>query len=81
MLENLLIRDVNDMNRYEIEEECRELEDAYADALKDNAGYDALSRIWGRIRELQSRRENYGDERSEPDLQNRGSGRQQMPEF
>lgn len=52
MLEELLVRDVRQLDRYQIEEECRELEDAYAEALRDNAGFDALGRIWARIREL-----------------------------
>ena len=52
MLEELVTRSVHKMNCFEIEEESRELEDAYAEALKDNAGFDALSKIWVRIQEL-----------------------------
>jgi hypothetical protein len=52
MLEELLIRDIEEMDPYDMVEECRELEDAYAEALKDNAGFDALSKIWKRIKEL-----------------------------
>ena len=52
MLAELLIRNINEMDRHEIEEECRELEDAYAEALRDNAGFDALCTIWKRIQEL-----------------------------
>jgi hypothetical protein len=59
MLNEILQRNVSNMNSYEMEEECRELEDAYAEALKDNAGFEALGQIWKRIRELQSQlREN-----------------------
>lgn len=54
MLEGLLTRNVRHMNAYELEEECRELEDVYAEALKDNAGFEVLGEIWKRIRELQS---------------------------
>ena len=53
MLGELLTRSVHEMNSYEIEEECRELEDIYAEALKDNAGFEVLGDIWRRIRELQ----------------------------
>jgi hypothetical protein len=59
MLAELLVRSVDEMDRSQIVEECRELEDAYAEALKDNAGFDALSKIWKRIQEL-----NRGLERS-----------------
>jgi hypothetical protein len=52
MLFELLTREISEMNPREIEEECRQLEDAYAEALKDNAGFDALSKIWQRIQEL-----------------------------
>ena len=52
MLSELFIRDVQEMNRIELEEECRELEDAYAEALKDNAGFDALGKIWKRIKDV-----------------------------
>ena len=45
MLSELLTRDVQQLNRIELEEECRELEDAYAEALKDNAEFDALGKI------------------------------------
>jgi hypothetical protein len=54
MLEGILTRNVHQMNSYELEEECRELEDVYAEALKDNAGFEVLGEIWKRIRELQS---------------------------
>ena len=53
MPDGLIIRDVAQMSPEEIEEECRKLEDAYADALRDNAGFDALSNVWKRIQELQ----------------------------
>lgn len=53
MIDELIIRDARQMSRDEIEDECRELEDAYADALRDNAGIGALSSIWKRIQELQ----------------------------
>lgn len=53
MLHELLIRNVQQMDPYEMEEECRELEDVYAEALKDNAGFEVLGQIWKRIRELQ----------------------------
>jgi hypothetical protein len=53
MLEEILTRNVQQMNFRELEEECCELEDAYAEALKDNAGFEALGEIWKRIRELQ----------------------------
>lgn len=53
MLYEILTRNVHELNRYELEEECRELEDVYAEALKDNAGFEALGEIWKRIRELQ----------------------------
>ena len=49
----ILYRNIQQMNVQELEEECRELEDTYAEALKDNAGFDALSEIWKRIREAQ----------------------------
>lgn len=55
MLEELFIRDIDEMNRFELEEECAELEDAYAEALRDDAGFDALSAIWKRIKELHLR--------------------------
>lgn len=58
MLDQLVIRDVTQMNRIEIEEECRELEDAYAEALMDNAGFDALTQIWRRIQDLKRGLEN-----------------------
>jgi hypothetical protein len=54
MLEGILTRNVRQMNSYELEEECRELEDVYAEALKDNASFEVLGEIWKRIRELQS---------------------------
>lgn len=53
MLEELLTRNINQMNTYEMEEECRELEDVYAEALKDNADFEVLGEIWRRIRALQ----------------------------
>ena len=53
MLYELLTRNINRMNAHEIEEECRELEDVYAEALKDNAGFEVLGEIWNRIRTLQ----------------------------
>lgn len=53
MLDEMLIRSVHQMSPYELEEECRELEDAYAEALKDNEGFEVLGPIWKRIRELQ----------------------------
>jgi hypothetical protein len=53
MLDEILQRNISHMNSCEMEEECRELEDAYAEALKDNAGFEALGEIWKRIRELQ----------------------------
>lgn len=49
----ILYRNAQQMNTQELEEECQELEDTYAEALKDNAGFDALGEIWKRIRELQ----------------------------
>jgi len=52
MLEDILHRHVNEMSEVEIEDEKRDLEDAYAEALKDNAGTDALTMIWKRIQEL-----------------------------
>jgi hypothetical protein len=52
MLFELFTREISEMNPHEIEEECRQLEDAYAEALKDNADFDALSKIWQRIQEL-----------------------------
>jgi len=52
MLSELFTRDIQEMNRVELEEEGRELEDAYAEALKDNAGFDALGKIWKRIKEV-----------------------------
>jgi hypothetical protein len=54
MLADLLIRDVNELDHYEMAEECAELEDAYAEALKDDAGFDALNKLWKRIQELHS---------------------------
>jgi hypothetical protein len=53
MLDEILTRNVNQMSSFELEEECRELEDAYAEALKDNAGYEVLGEIWKRIRGMQ----------------------------
>jgi hypothetical protein len=41
------------LNTHELEEECSELEDVYAEALKDNAGFEVLGEIWNRIRQLQ----------------------------
>jgi hypothetical protein len=55
MLDAILTRNVHQMDSRELEEECCELEDTYAEALKDNAGFEALSEIWKRIRELQRR--------------------------
>lgn len=52
MLDELLMRDVQALSLVEVEEECKELEDAYAEALMDNASADALSQLWKRIREL-----------------------------
>jgi hypothetical protein len=52
MLVELMTRNLEEMNHFEMEEECMELEDAYAEALKDNAGFDALNKIWKRIQEL-----------------------------
>lgn len=52
MPDELVIRDIGQMSQDEIEEECRKLEDAYADALKDNADFDALNTVWKRIQEL-----------------------------
>ena len=64
MLDEMLIRSVHQMSSYELEEECRELEDAYAEALKDNAGFEVLGEIWKRIRELQRQlKENSFDHR------------------
>lgn len=53
MAREILYRNAQQMNIQELEEECQELEDTYAEALKDNAGLDALGEIWKRIRELQ----------------------------
>jgi len=53
MLDEILIRNVHQMSPHELEEECRELEDAYAEALKDNSEFEVLGQIWKRIRELQ----------------------------
>lgn len=53
MIDNIFIRNIHQMNPREIEEECRELEDTYAEALKDNAGFEVLGEIWKRIRALQ----------------------------
>lgn len=53
MAREILYRNAQQMNIQELEEECQELEDTYAEALKDNAGFDALAEIWKRIRELQ----------------------------
>ena len=52
MLVELLMRDIKVLSPAELEEECRELEDAYAEALMDNASADALSQLWKRIKEL-----------------------------
>lgn len=52
MLVELLMRDIKALSPDELEEECRELEDAYAEALMDNASADALSQLWKRIKEL-----------------------------
>lgn len=54
MFAEILTRNVHQMNSYEMEEECRELEDTYAEALKDNVSFEVLGEIWKRIRELQS---------------------------
>jgi hypothetical protein len=62
MLHELLTRNVQQMNSYEMEEECRELEDAYAEALKDNAGFEVLGQIWKRIRELQRQMKETSDQ-------------------
>lgn len=53
MARELLYRNIRLMNAQELEEECRELEDTYAEALKDNADFEALGHIWKRIREMQ----------------------------
>lgn len=52
MLEDILHRHVNELSEAEIENEKIELEDAYAEALKDNAAADVLTIIWKRIQEL-----------------------------
>lgn len=57
MLSELLSLNVDEMNPIEMEEECMELEDAYAEALKDNVDFAALSKIWKRIQELKARLE------------------------
>ena len=53
MLFELLTGKTSKLSQSEIEEQCRELEDAYAEALKDNEGFDVLNKIWKRIQELQ----------------------------
>jgi hypothetical protein len=52
MSTNLFTRKVDQLDPWQIEEECRELEDAYAEALSDNADFRALNNIWQRIQEL-----------------------------
>ncbi|HWI93855.1 MAG TPA: hypothetical protein VNT20_21395 [Flavisolibacter sp.] len=54
MLTELLIRDVHEMHPMELELECQELEDAYCEALQDNAGFDILTLIWRRIQALRT---------------------------
>jgi hypothetical protein len=53
MVREIFYSTVQQMSILELEEECQQLEDIYAEALKDNAGFDALSEIWKRIREVQ----------------------------
>jgi len=65
MLNEILNRNVHEMNYHELEEECRELEDIYAEALKDNAGFDVLGQIWKRIRELQKELKENSDRKSD----------------
>jgi hypothetical protein len=54
MLSELLALNVDEMTPGEMEEECMQLEDAYAEALKDNVDFSALNKIWMRIQELKA---------------------------
>lgn len=45
---------VRQMATKEIEQHIGELEEAYAEALKNHADVHELSRIWGRIKELKT---------------------------
>jgi hypothetical protein len=52
MLDELLTRDISELTLSEMEEHCTELEEAFADALKDDVEFEVLSEIWKRLREL-----------------------------
>ena len=48
-----MTRNVKNMSLTELQAELTELEDSYAEALKDDAPGETLNFVWVRIRELQ----------------------------
>ena len=48
-----MTRDVKQMSLHELQAELTELEDSYAEAMKDDASSETLNFIWERIRKLQ----------------------------
>lgn len=54
MIEDIMRSNTRQLHPREMEEDCGELEDTYAEALKDNAGTDILNDLWRKIREFRN---------------------------